>query len=82
LEGSVDLVGEANTPADKQSPQLGSEILARRRPRADLRPYPDLPDDTRLWAALQEVSGGTWAGCVFDAQRILRTLDAGKRTLT
>jgi len=82
LQGNVDLVGEANTPAERQSPQLGSEILAGRRPRPDLMPYADLPDDTRLWAALQDISGGTWAGCVFDAQRILRTLDAGRRTLT
>jgi dihydroxyacid dehydratase/phosphogluconate dehydratase len=82
LEGSVDLVGEANTPAGKHSSQLGSQILANRQPRPDLMPYPDLPDDTRLWAALQDVSGGTWAGCVFDAQRILRTLEAGRRTLS
>ena len=82
LEGSIDLVGEANTPAGKQAPQLGSEILAGRRPRPDLMPYPDLPDDTRLWAALQEISGGTWAGCVFDTARILRTLEAGGRTLS
>jgi hypothetical protein len=45
-------------------------------------PYPDLPDDTRLWAALQEISGGTWAGCVFDTARILRTLEAGRRILS
>ncbi len=82
LEGSIDLVGEANTLAGKQAPQLGSEILANRRPRPDLMPYPDLPDDTRLWAALQEISGGTWAGCVFDTARILRTLEAGRRTLS
>lgn len=82
LEGSIDLVGEANTPAGKQGPQPGSEILASRRPRPDLMPYPDLPDDTRLWAALQEISGGTWAGCVFDTARILRTLEAGRRTLS
>jgi len=79
LEGSVDLVGDANTPAEKQNPQLGSDILAKRRSRPDLMPYSDLPDDTRLWAALQEISGGTWAGCVFDTQRILRTLETGRR---
>jgi dihydroxyacid dehydratase/phosphogluconate dehydratase len=82
LEGSVDLIGEADTPAGEQSPQLGSRILAQRRLRADLRPRSDLPDDTRLWAALQEISGGTWAGCVFDVGRILRTLEAGGRELS
>ena len=82
LEDSIDLVGDANTPVEKQDPQLGSELLAKRRPRPDLMPYPDLPDDTRLWAALQEISGGTWAGCVFDTAKILRTLEAGRRTLS
>ena len=39
------------------------------------------PDDTRLWAALQDVSGGTWGGCVYDVDAILRMLAAGKRAL-
>jgi dihydroxyacid dehydratase/phosphogluconate dehydratase len=82
LEGSVDLVAEPGTPTKRQSPQLGSEILAERSLRPDLKAYADLPDDTRLWAALQEISGGTWAGCVFDTARILRTLEAGKRNLS
>lgn len=50
-------------------------------PRADLSPDPALPDDTRLWAALQDVSGGVWGGCVYDVDAILRVLDAGKRAL-
>ena len=41
----------------------------------------DLPDDTRLWAALQEASGGPWAGSVYDADRIVRLLEAGRRAL-
>ncbi len=81
LEGRVDLVGEAGTPPKEQSAQRGARVLAGRKPRPDLRPYPDMPDDTRLWAALQEISGGTWAGCVFDAEKILRTLEAGQRAL-
>ena len=40
-----------------------------------------LPDDTRLWAALQNASGGTWAGCVYDVDRIIELLEAGKRAL-
>ncbi|MCU0916803.1 MAG: YjhG/YagF family D-xylonate dehydratase [Planctomycetes bacterium] len=79
LEGSVDLIGEADTPAENRSPNLGSRLLAQRPLRSDLAAYTDLPDDTRLWAALQDISGGTWAGCVFDTQRILRTLEAGRR---
>jgi hypothetical protein len=49
-------------------------VLAARPPRADLAPDPDLPADTRLWAALQQVGGGTWGGCVFDADAIIAAL--------
>ena len=35
--------------------------------------------DTRLWAALQEVSGGTWGGSVFDVDAILRVIEAGRK---
>jgi putative YjhG/YagF family dehydratase len=71
LEGSVDLVGEGETMF---GPEEGARVLARRPPRPDLAPDPDLPDDTRLWAALQSVSGGTWGGCVFDVQSIAAAL--------
>lgn len=37
-------------------------------------PHPNLPDDTRLWAALQRTSGGTWRGCVYDADAIIHAL--------
>jgi hypothetical protein len=49
--------------------------------RPDLAPDPALPSDTRLWAALQEVSGGTWGGSVFDADAILRVIEAGQKAL-
>jgi hypothetical protein len=74
MEGSVDLIGEG---ARKFSPQEGSAILAKRLPRKDLAPNPALPDDTRLWAALQLAGGGTWAGCVYDTARIIAALDIG-----
>jgi hypothetical protein len=61
--------------------EAGARILASRPPRPDLAADPQLPDDTRLWAALQDVSGGTWGGSVFDVDRILATLEAGKRAL-
>ena len=81
LEGSVDLIGEADTPADQQSVELGTSILTQRSLRSDLAPRSDLPDDTRLWAALQQAGGGTWSGCVFDVDAIVQKLDAGKETL-
>ena len=52
--------------------------LEARSPRPDLSPDPQLPDDTRLWAALQEASGGTWGGAVFDADRIIALLAAAR----
>lgn len=54
---------------------------ATRPARADLAPDPLLPADSRLWAALQDVSGGTWGGCVFDTDAILRVIEAGKKAL-
>jgi xylonate dehydratase len=48
--------------------------LDSRSPHPDLKLNPDLPEDTRLWAALQNVSGGTWGGCVYDADTILEKL--------
>jgi dihydroxyacid dehydratase/phosphogluconate dehydratase len=71
LEGSIDLIGEGET---RFGPEEGSRVLARRPLRADLAPDPALPADTRLWAALQAVSGGTWGGCVYDVEAILARL--------
>ena len=78
LQGSVNFVG--NDP-ESPSAEAGSRILAARAPRPDLAADPLLPDDTRLWAALQDVSGGTWGGAVFDVSAILEVLAAGKRAL-
>jgi putative YjhG/YagF family dehydratase len=69
--GSVDLVGDTRS---RFTPEEGSVVLARRSPRPDLASHPALPDDTRLWAALQIASGGTWAGCVYDLDRIMLAL--------
>ena len=74
LEGQVNLVGPGGV-------EEGNRILAAREPWPGLAPDPDLPDDTRLWAALQDVSGGTWGGAVYDVERILRVLDAGQQAL-
>ena len=71
LEGSVDLIGDTD---GEFGPTEGTRRLAERKPHPDLSPDPDLPDETRLWAALQQVSGGTWGGCVFDVDRIIQRL--------
>ena len=72
--GDVDLVGEGGR---KFSPEEGARVLGKRSSRPDMAPNPLLPEDTRLWAALQRVSGGTWRGCVFDAERIIEALGGG-----
>jgi putative YjhG/YagF family dehydratase len=71
VQGSVDLVGEG---ARHFSPDEGESILAHRPTRPDLAPNPALPEDTKLWAALQAASGGTWAGCVYDSEKIVQML--------
>jgi dihydroxyacid dehydratase/phosphogluconate dehydratase len=81
LQGSVDLTGDSETPANERSAELGTKLLSERPFRSDLAPHPNLPDDTRLWAALQEVGGGTWGGCVFDVDAIIQTLKNGKDDL-
>jgi xylonate dehydratase len=78
LAGSVDLVGEDGVI---QGVEAGDRLLERRSPRPDLAPDPALPDDTRLWAALQDVSGGPWGGSVFDVETILNVLAAGRKAL-
>jgi putative YjhG/YagF family dehydratase len=75
LEGSVDLVGEGEVTF---GPEEGARVLARRAPRPDLAPDPGLPADTRLWAALQAVSGGTWGGCVYDVEAVVAALAKGR----
>jgi putative YjhG/YagF family dehydratase len=71
LEGSVDLVGHG---AELFGAAEGARVLAGRAMRPDLEADPALPPETRLWAALQQVSGGTWGGCVYDPAAILKAL--------
>ncbi|HYB69590.1 MAG TPA: dihydroxy-acid dehydratase, partial [Candidatus Bathyarchaeia archaeon] len=71
LEGRVDLVGAEGRTFD---PEEGARVLAARAPRPDLAPDSRLPEDTRLWAALQRVGGGAWGGCVYDVDAIVRAL--------
>jgi xylonate dehydratase len=61
MTGSVDYVGDF-------------EDLMARPANEKLQPLEGVPDDTRLWAALQNVCGGTWGGCVYDVETILERL--------
>jgi putative YjhG/YagF family dehydratase len=73
LEGHIDLVepgADGDVPADSE--------LARRPLREDLTADAELPPATRLWAALQNVSGGTWGGCVYDVDAIVEALERGR----
>jgi len=72
LHGSVNLVGHGGL---RYSPEEGARVLDARPPHPDLAPDPGLPDDTRLWAALQQVSGGTWGGCVYDVEAIVARME-------
>lgn len=67
LAGRMDLIADGDV-------EQGARILAARPPHPDLEPDANLPDDTRLWAALQNVGGGTWGGCVYDVDKIIARL--------
>jgi len=71
MTGSLEFVG---TTHENLTPDAAIRVLEARPTRADLSSHPLLPDDTRLWAALQNVCGGTWGGCVYDADAIIDTL--------
>jgi putative YjhG/YagF family dehydratase len=73
LDGTLDFVGQRS---NRLNPEAGRIELASRSPHPDLAPHKKLPDDTRLWAALQQVGGGTWGGCVFDTDTIVQALSA------
>ena len=72
LTGTVNLVGDASGVFGADE---GARRLAERKPRADLKAHPDLPEDTRLWAALVNASGGVWGGCVYDTEKIVDALE-------
>ena len=72
MVGAVNLVGDG---VSGFGAEVGVEKLAAREPRPDLKPHPALPEDTRLWAALVQASGGVWGGCVYDAEKIVAALE-------
>ncbi|MBX3082120.1 MAG: YjhG/YagF family D-xylonate dehydratase [Anaerolineae bacterium] len=78
LEGHINFLGPDGQELD---PISAAAVLNARDPHPGLRSDPQLPDDSRLWAALQEVSGGTWRGCIYDVDKIIETLKAGVKVL-
>ena len=65
LEGSIDVIVEDDAAFNERS----------RHP--NLKADPNVPTDTRLWATLQNASGGSWAGCIYDADRIAELIEKG-----
>lgn len=78
LNGSINFVGAGN---NRYTWEEGASILHKREPNEAMRADPKLPDDTRLWAALQAASGGTWKGSIYDVDRIIKVLQAGMKSL-
>ncbi len=74
LTGTMNFVG---TPEERLSPEAGANVLAARTPSQPLHCDPNLPPETRLWALLQRAGGGTWAGCVYDVDKIAAALTGG-----
>ena len=71
LTGTLNFIG---TPDNEVTPEEGANILAARTPAQPLHCDPKLPPETRLWALLQRAGGGTWAGCVYDVDKIAEAL--------
>jgi hypothetical protein len=65
------MLGDANGPLD---PQAATKLLDSRPPVEGLAPDPNMPDDTKLWAMLQQMGGGTWGGCVYDEKALQKKL--------
>lgn len=78
LSGSINFIG---TKEVRYSWEEGARILLEREPIKSMQPDPQLPDDTRLWAALQAASGGTWKGSVYDVDQIIKVLHAGSKAI-
>lgn len=78
LVGSINFIGTENNPLSFTD---AAAVLEKRSLHPDLKPHADLPDDTRLWAALQSVSGGTWTGSIYDVDKIIEVISVGQQTL-
>ena len=78
LEGRINFLGPGGAEVSEAE---ADRILEGRELHPELAPHPRLPAETRLWAALQSASGGVWLGCVYDVDRIVRLLEAGRRAI-
>jgi putative YjhG/YagF family dehydratase len=76
LLGSVEMIG---VDGARLSTEDCARLLAAREMHPSLAPHASLPADTRLWAALQRASGGTWAGCVYDVDKIVAALEGSSQ---
>ena len=77
LTGSMNFVGEQSASdgvTRRFSAEEGAKLLASREPSMPLAADPNLPDDTRWWALLQQLGGGTWGGCVYDVEALSKAL--------
>ncbi|NLF78384.1 MAG: YjhG/YagF family D-xylonate dehydratase, partial [Chloroflexi bacterium] len=74
LEGRINLVA---ADGRELAPPEADRLLSQRTPHPDLHAHAKLPDDTRLWAALQQAGGGVWNGCIYDVDRIVAVIEAG-----
>jgi putative YjhG/YagF family dehydratase len=74
MVGTVDLVGVGE---ERFSSAEVERRLSQRPMRGDLACHPAMPEDTRLWAALVQASGGVWGGCVYDVDAIVGRLERG-----
>ncbi len=76
LTGTIDFVGSSEEPLTGEE---GARVLESRELHPALSPDSRLHEDTRLWAALQNVGGGTWGGCVYEVEEIISRLEASGR---
>lgn len=72
LIGTINFIGQAGKII---TPNEGKAVLDQRSAPSELQADRRLPEDTRLWAALQNVGGGTWGGCVYDTDQIIDILE-------
>jgi len=75
MEGSLHWLGGSDRRYALNELEAATQELNQRTTRSSIKPHPKLPDDTRLWAALQKVSGGAWGGSVYDVDAIIQALN-------